>query len=217
MKHLSFISGVLIFLSGIIQGQDHKIFQSEIDALEKRFSGMINSPNLIIFTGSSSIRFWEDLQSSFPEKNIINTGFGGSTMSDLLFYLDYVVIKYKPVEVFVYEGDNDLAFGEKAGKIRIEADSLIMRIHRSLPQTEIIILSVKPSPLRWALRDSYIELNTMYKSLPEIYSYVTFLDLWSPLIGPAGRPRKEVYMPDSLHLNSKGYSIWNEIVKKVLK
>lgn len=217
MKHFSFISGVLIFLSGILSAQDHKLFQPEIDTIEKRYSGMINSRNLIIFTGSSSIRLWENLQSSFPEKNIINTGFGGSKMSDLLYFLDDVVLKYRPVEVFVYEGDNDLASGEKPATIKIEADSLIMRVHRVLPQTEIILLSVKPSPMRWALRDDYIELNRMYRSLPRIYGYVTFLDLWSPLIGPSGRPRKELYLPDSLHLNSSGYSIWAEIVKKVLK
>jgi lysophospholipase L1-like esterase len=217
MKQLSFISGVLILLSGILQAQDHKIFQPEIDTLEKKFSGMINNRNLIIFTGSSSIRLWKDLQSTFPEKNIINTGFGGSRMTDLLFYLEDVVLKYRPVEVFVYEGDNDLAFGEKPATIKIETDSLIIRIHRVLPQTEIILLSVKPSPMRWALRDEYVELNRMYSSLPMTYGYVTFLDLWSPLIGPSGRPRKDLYMPDSLHLNHSGYLIWAEKVRKVLK
>ena len=35
-------------------------------------------------------------------------------MSDLLYYSDSVIIKYKPVRVFIYEGDNDIAAGKKA-------------------------------------------------------------------------------------------------------
>ena len=59
---------------------------------------------------------WSNIQEYFPNKIIINTGFGGSHMSDLLFYLDDIVIKYQPDQIFIYEGDNDVASGEKTGR-----------------------------------------------------------------------------------------------------
>ena len=37
--------------------------------------------NGVLFVGSSSIRLW-DLEKSFPEKNYLNRGFGGSQIAD---------------------------------------------------------------------------------------------------------------------------------------
>ena len=67
-----------------------------------------SSRETIVFTGSSSIRFWEDLQERFPENQVLNAGFGGSQASDLLYHLNDLVLRYKPKKVFVYEGDNDI-------------------------------------------------------------------------------------------------------------
>jgi hypothetical protein len=47
---------------------------------------------LILFTGSSSIRFW-DIEKSFPQKNLLNRGFGGAHISDILYYYDQLFPK----------------------------------------------------------------------------------------------------------------------------
>jgi lysophospholipase L1-like esterase len=173
--------------------------------------------NLIVFTGSSSIRKWTDLNDYFPGRNIINTGFGGSQMSDLIYFSEQAIFQYSPVQVFIYEGDNDIASGEKPSDIINEADSLIRLIHKRLPGTEIVMISAKPSPLRWALKDDYQKYNEMLKGLSLKYSYVKYLDLWTTLIGPSGRPVSEFYIKDSLHINDIGYSKWAPIVGKALK
>ena len=216
-KRLSFFLFLLFFIPGIIFPQDPLRFKNEIDTVIKKYSPQAGSKNLIVFTGSSSIRRWQNISGYFPGENIINTAFGGSQMSDLIFYSDQAIIRYKPVQVFIYEGDNDLGAGEKAADILREADSLIKIIHKELPVTEIVILSAKPSPLRWAFKDEFLKLNRMFSQLPVKYDYVRYLDLWTSLIGPSGRPVSEYFISDSLHLNNSGYRKWAPVIGKVLK
>jgi lysophospholipase L1-like esterase len=206
-----------LLIVNVIHSQDPLRFKKEIDTINKKYISREGTSDLILFTGSSSVRRWENVQGYFPEKNIINTGFGGSQMSDLLWFADKVIFRYKPIQLFIYEGDNDLAAGEKPDDIIREADSLIRMIHKRLPQTEVVIISAKPSPLRWKLKDEYLKLNAMFSKLDSEFDYVRYIDLWTPLIGPSGSPVSEYYIKDSLHINSSGYDKWAAIVGKVLK
>jgi lysophospholipase L1-like esterase len=217
IKRFFILRLVLLFIPGVILSQDPLRFKTEIDTLNRRNIKKEGSSDLILFTGSSSIRRWNNVQENFPEKNIINTGFGGSQMSDLIFFSEQAIFRYNPIQVFIYEGDNDIASGEKPGGILREADSLIDMIHNRLPLTEIVIISAKPSPLRWGLRQEYQKLNDMFGQLPSKYEFVRYLDLWTPLIGPSGRPISDFYISDSLHINSSGYERWAVIVGKALK
>lgn len=217
MKSRVFITFVLLLTFSQLFSQDPPRFAQEIRAIGLKYKNITFAPDLIVFTGSSSLRRWDNLQEYFPSKNIINTAFGGSQMSDLLFYADSVILKYKPVRVFIYEGDNDLAAGEKPEEIIKEARMLVKLIHKELPGTEIIIISAKPSPIRWDLKDQYLSLNRLYSKLGTSRKYLKYVDLWSPLIGPSGRPRGELFIKDSLHINNDGYRIWAEEIEKILK
>jgi lysophospholipase L1-like esterase len=209
---------VLIFsYSGIILSQDPHRFQKEIDTIDKRYAGKVDNHKLIIFTGSSSVRRWENIRDFFPGKNIINTGFGGSQMSDLIFYSDSVITKYKPVRVFIYEGDNDINAGEKAEDVIKETKILVRKLTSELPKIRIVIISVKPSPSRWALKDEYLKLNSMFKQISAENKNVSYVDVWYPLINEQGRPKGEVFISDSLHINRSGYDIWAGIIKRYLK
>jgi len=207
----------LIILQSVIYSQDPQRFSNQIKEINEKYISLERSRDLIVFTGSSSVRRWENIQEYFPGKNIINTGFGGSHMSDLIWYAEHAILRYKPIQVFIYEGDNDLASGEKPVDIIREADSLIRIVHTRLPETEIVFISAKPSPLRWKLKDEYLKLNAMFGRLDSEFDYVRYVDLWTPLIGPSGRPVSEFFISDSLHINSSGYDKWAVIVGKVLK
>jgi len=71
-------------------------------------------PGAVVFVGSSSIRMWETLEADFPGLPVLNRGFGGSELSDVVQFADRIVVPYKPRVVVVYAGDNDLAAGETA-------------------------------------------------------------------------------------------------------
>lgn len=120
--------------------------------------------DLIIFTGSSSIRMWSGLKADFPGYNVVNRGFGGSQTSDLLAYLDALVIRHKPAAVFIYEGDNDIAAGEKPDQIMQEVRQVVAMIRSELPSTKIVFISAKPSISRWSLLADYLQFNHELKS-----------------------------------------------------
>jgi len=212
---------ILLFSSSIISfGQDPKRFQKEIDTIDlkcHKYFKKIKTDNLIIFTGSSSIRRWTNLKDYFPSKNIINTGFGGSQMSDLLYYCDSVITKYKPVQVFIYEGDNDIAAGKEPGEIMKDAEALFNKITSKIPGVQIVIISVKPSVLRWKLKDEYISLNKSYENISQTHKNIRYVDVWTPLLAKDGNPKKEIFISDSLHINKLGYDIWADKIKKFLK
>ena len=50
----------------------------------------------IVLTGSSSFARWNTMEADLAPLTVITRGFGGSTMADLLHYVDRVVLKYKP-------------------------------------------------------------------------------------------------------------------------
>jgi lysophospholipase L1-like esterase len=209
---------ILLFsISCLSQAQDPKRFLKEIDSIDLKYSKNIKPDNLIIFTGSSSVRRWKNINEYFPSKNIINTGFGGSQMSDLLYYCDSVIIKYKPVQVFIYEGDNDIAAGKKPGEVLKDAEALFNKVTSKIPGVQIVIISVKPSVLRWKLKDEYMSLNNSYKDFSKIHNNILFVDVWSPLLNKDGNPKKEIFISDSLHINKIGYDIWAAEIKNKLK
>jgi lysophospholipase L1-like esterase len=208
---------LLLVLAPHLHAQVQNKFRNEIDTIYHKYAGRINSKDLIVFTGSSSIRRWINIQEYFPEKNIINTGFGGSQMKDLLYYADDAIIKYKPVQIFIYEGDNDISQGRKPEEIISTADSLLKRIRTSLPYAQIVLISVKPSVSRWNLKDEYISLNRLYKKLSEHNRNMRYIDVWSPLLDKEGKPKKEIFIADSLHINKLGYDIWAEKIRKVIR
>ncbi|MCB0666260.1 MAG: hypothetical protein KDC80_10575, partial [Saprospiraceae bacterium] len=80
-----------------LMAQDPLRFSKDIE--EMKSEKLKSTDGLIIFTGSSSIRMWKDVAERFPDYNIVNRGFGGSQMSDLLYFLDDIVIRSKPCQV----------------------------------------------------------------------------------------------------------------------
>jgi lysophospholipase L1-like esterase len=43
-----------------------------------------------------------------------------------------------------------------------------------------------------------------------------FIDVSEPMLDAQGKPRRELFRPDGLHMNAQGYAIWTAIVKPIL-
>ncbi len=170
----------------------------------------------IVFTGSSTIRRWKDLQEDFPEHRLVNAGFGGSQASDLLYYIEELILDYHPSKVFIYEGDNDINAGKSNRKILETLNLIVSRIELHLPDTEIIIISPKPSIARWELADKYNALNQELKTYSLVHENVKFADLWTPMLNKDEKPQEDIFLEDNLHMNRKGYEIWAEEIAKYL-
>lgn len=200
---------VVIALSAFAQEEKHA-FENEVKELILSDSLIKDKRNIILFTGSSSIRLWTDLEKDFKGKNVLNRGFGGSTMRDLLYFADDLIIPYNPVTIFIYEGDNDIGFANRTPKeIIASADSLLKIIRAKLPkEVKVYFISPKPSIVRWHLKDQYVSFNKKFDLWTQGKKNVYFIDVWSPMINADGTIRKELFLEDNLHMNRAGYHVW---------
>ncbi len=197
-----------LFLSlSSLMGQDPARFESDIKAFEQ--SDRTNPPHAhsVLFVGSSSIRQWSNLTSSFPDYPVLNRGFGGSTMPDLLYYFDRLVVPYEPSLVVVYEGDNDLAGGRTVEEVSADYATFIQRMKSQLPGSDFAFMSVKPSPARSHLLEEMKQVNQRLSELATVHGGYYF-DIYTPMVDEAGQPYPQLFLSDRLHMNAGGYRLW---------
>ncbi|GAB3646386.1 SGNH/GDSL hydrolase family protein [Echinicola sediminis] len=207
----------LTFLAQLLLAQETpEHFRKEVSEIIENTPVPEDKNAVFLFTGSSSIRLWKDLNAYFPEFTIINTGFGGSQTHELLYYSDELIFRYHPQKIFIYEGDNDLASGKKPTTVLGTMKKLTDKISKTLPEAEIVFLSPKPSPARWHLKDKYEELNQLLEQYCKQTAKVSFINLWDILLDADGEPMEDIFLGDQLHLNKKGYDLWAESIKELL-
>ena len=187
---------------------------AEFDAADK---ASMPPPGAIVLTGSSSIVRWKTMERDLAPLTVVPRGFGGSTMEDALYWIERVTVPYKPRAVVVYEGDNDTgAYDVPAEKVVQQFESIVAKIHATLPQARIYVLAIKPSVLRWRTWPEAVKANQMLKAIPAKDKLVTYIDVATPFLQPNGQVMTDVFVPDNLHLNEKGYKIWTDAVRAVL-
>ncbi len=214
MRFLIFI--VILYTFYGLSAQDPLRFEKEIQSLIAGDSSVSNK-NIILFTGSSSIRFWNSLEQDFPKHNVVNRGFGGSEMKDILYYAEPLILKHKPKKIFIYEGDNDINAGKTSEEILKTADELLSLIRARLPKKiEIIFISAKPSVARWQLKEQYQAFNSQLKVWTSKQKRVKFADVWTPMLDDKGEVRADLFVEDNLHMNQKGYEIWTIVLRKFM-
>lgn len=191
-------------------------WEDAIQTFEKYDQHNAIEPGGNLFVGSSTITRWKDISNYFPDHRVINRGFGGSQFSDLLLFVDRIIVPYKPSKVFVYEGDNDIASGKEPEDIVRQAKELNELIKKKLPKTEVIFLSAKPSITRWNLKESYETYNSLLRAYATKTRKTRYADIWTPLLDSQGNLRPEVYADDKLHLNAKGYRALQPVISPLL-
>jgi len=172
--------------------------------------------NAVLFVGSSSIRNWATRE-CFPELKVINRGFGGSQISDVNYYAHRIVLPYKPKVIVFYAGDNDIAAGKNPKRVFEDFQKFVKLIHKHLPRTRIIFISIKPSLRRWPFWPRMKEVNLMVKKLSDKDERVTFVDVGTVLICRDGKPNTKLYVNDKLHLNSEGYEAWTKLLRSIIE
>lgn len=166
-----------------------------------------------VFTGSSSIRMWKDISAYYPEYQIINSGFGGAEMNDLLFHLEHTVLNFAPAKVFIYGGDNDVGSGRSISLVLEQAEKIAETIESKFPDCQIIFISAKPSVLRWHLNSTYEKLNQELEILARKNSNRRYVDIWEAMLNDRGVVNPSLFLRDGLHMNNAGYNIWSQAIR----
>jgi lysophospholipase L1-like esterase len=195
---------------------DPNRFAAEIRAFAEWDSRNAVPAHPVLFVGSSSIRLWRTHE-SFPDLPVVNRGFGGSQVSDVIHFADRVVFPYKPSVIVFYAGDNDVAAGKSAQRIFDDCRRFIGLVHARQPATRVVFLGIKPSRARWSLWPEAQKANDLLADFCKSDNRLLFTDLGTPLLGPDGRPVADLFLKDQLHLNDRGYTIWSKALTPVLQ
>ena len=208
---------LLFFISITAFAQEYqKIWQSEIDAFDK-LNGANPLQYGILFTGSSSIRMWKNPAMDFNNPKILNRGFGGSQIIDLIENFDQVILKYHPQKIVIYSGDNDIQEGKSAEIVFGDFCVLYGMIKAKLPNAQVYYIAIKPSLNRWNKVIEIQKANTMIHEYLNTKSTAAFVDIFSPMIDITGKPSKKCFMEDGLHMTDEGYQLWTKILAPYIK
>lgn len=191
-------------------------FETEVQRFEQADRHTSPPRAATLFVGSSSLRLWTNLPAAFPQRTVLNRGFGGSTMNDLLHYYDRLVRRYQPRALVIYEGDNDLANGQTADQVLAAYRAFLDRVQRDQPGTPVILLAVKPSPSRLKLFELQRELNAGLTRLATERAGVVFADTFTPMLDASGAPDPQWFLSDQLHLSPAGYDRWIPVITAAL-
>ena len=199
-------------------------FWEDIQNFKKQDS--INPPpkNAILFVGSSSFTKWQDVQDYFPGYTIVNRGFGGSTLPDLIRYANDIIFPYQPKQIIIYCGENDLASSDTVtATIVVDRFKKLYQMIREKTEAPVVYISMKPSPSRRHLFQKMREANQSIalflgeNNIPTNAAYKNiYIDVHQKMLNKDGEPIPEIYLEDSLHMNAKGYAIWKKEIEPYL-
>jgi lysophospholipase L1-like esterase len=172
----------------------------------------------IVFTGSSSITFWETLAQDMAPLTVLNRGFGGSKIDQVVRYAPRIVIPYGPRAVVLFAGTNDIAGRQPKTALQVREGfrAFVDTVRRALPEAPIYYISITPTPSRWKHWPAVCEANEMIRKDTIGSRALHYIDLTAAILAPDGKPRRELYRRDRLHPNQMGYAVWTSIIKPAL-
>ncbi len=176
----------------------------------------------ILFTGSSSIRYWETLEKDLAPLTVLNRGFGGSKIHEVTHFVDRIVFPYYPEAVVLYAGENDITgfhcSKKKTAEEVLSAFKMFCEvIHREIPKSIIYFVSIKPPVKRHKFWAEMKRANQLIESYTRDQPGIKYVDVATAMLDPEGKPRLELYQRDGVHMQPEGYRIWTAVIKRALK
>lgn len=176
----------------------------------------------ILFTGSSTIRFWESLERDMAPYPVLNRGFGGSMMHQVVHYMRHIVFPYQPSAIFLYAGENDIAGmfitrRHPAEEVHESFREFCESVHRQLPATLIHYISIKPAKSRKKYWPEMQRSNEMIRDYCASDARLRYVDIVPSMLRDGGAVRTELFRRDGIHLNEQGYAVWTSVIRPVVE
>lgn len=168
----------------------------------------------ILFIGSSTIAGWKTLAEDFPDHPVINRGFGGSQISDSVFYADRIVVPYRPRLIVLRAGGNDIKAGKTPEQVAADFEAFVAKVRSKLPDVRIAYMPINATPARWANVEREKQANLLIRNSIAAGDNLDYIDTWTAMLDADGTPRAELFVSDRLHFNKQGYTILATIVRK---
>jgi len=192
-------------------------YQEDINKFKDQ--DLINFPEdvEVLFTGSSSIRFWNSLEEDMRPLKVLNRGFGGAHIVHVNYHFEDVVSRYNPQAIVFFCGTNDIT-ALKTAKETVEDFKIFQnKVRTNLPDVPIFVIGIKPTPAREYIEEEELEYNKLIADLAAEDELLSFIDIWDAMLSEEGERIPELFVEDGLHINAKGYEIWTKLVRENLK
>lgn len=171
---------------------------------------------VLLIAGSATAWRWNE-QKWFSDFRAVNRGFGGSRIDDNTYFADRLIVPFAPSTIILYAGDNDLWARKPAELTAQHFAEFVETIHSELPNTQIVFVAIRPSIARWEIWDAMQEANRLIKQQIDADPNLYYADIAPVTLGDNGRPRRELFIEDDLHLTELGYLEWGRVVKPIVR
>jgi len=189
-------------------------FAAEIAAFHAADAAALPSAGAVLFVGSSSIRMWADLAADMAPFRVVNRGFGGSSIPDVVRHFSSVATLPAPRAIVFYAGDNDLESGRAPARIVADFERFMRLKARRFGATPVFFVSIKPAPGRAQHRDTREAVNSMIRQRALERPDLLYVDIAAPML--VADRLGDLFLPDGVHLSAAGYRVWRAVILDAL-
>jgi len=173
----------------------------------------------ILLYGSSFLCNWgydrarnQWAEATGGELQVLNHGFGGATVDDMLYYYHRMVLPYAPSAVVLRLGYNDLSRGLTPEETWFLTERLLAWFRTDYPEIPIVLLDVFDSK---NCTEERLKINAAFNGMMHAFAAqhdgIHTLDLsafFHESADDCGTTRnfRDVFIEDGLHLTDAGYT-----------
>ena len=187
---------------------------------EAQFKGEKTHENVkTMFIGDSFFDvedFWFAFHESYPKERYHSMGIGGSRAMDWLFYSQRLLFPFKPENVVIHVGTNDINDEGVDSQTAFERlKRLVQEIHLELSQAHIYLCGIEASVLfaqNWPkAKAADVQLEQLAKDDP----LLTYIDSPNAFINEAkDGVDPALLLDDGLHPRASTYEIYQRMLKQ---
>ena len=210
---LATLTSALVLMAGAAEKKSGKPAGGWEPTIQRFEAGDKASPppkGALLLVGGSNARRWTDVGKYFPGETVINRGFGGAQLADVLKFTPRIVLPYAPKAIFLNGGGNDLAAGKSPETIRDTCREFVRQVSTALPKTKIYSIAIPPVLRAGRAPESMTAIrrtNALIAELAANEGNLTFVDLFPRFLDAAGRPRPELFVEDGTHFSTEGQAV----------
>lgn len=192
-------------------------FKARLDGFAAADQRLPSPDGALLFVGSSTIRLWPGLAAQFAPTPVVQRGFGGSTLAEVLDARSVLFAPHRPAAVVLYAGENDIAVGATPAVV-VERYVRLRRLLATSPAGAVpwVFIGLKPSPARFRIWPAMLATNRAIAGLAGPAAPAGFVDTAALVLQPDGRPDPAVFISDQVHFNALGYAHLEVAVKRSL-
>ncbi len=199
-------------------------WEGDISKLETRDQNDPVVEDAILYYGSSSIRRWNSIADDMAPWPAIRRGYGGAKLPDIIHYAPRILgprlgeanpKRCKAIVLFV---GNDIT--KKTDATPQEVAERFAKLHQWIRSEDRTIplfwIEVTPTNSRWNVWPNVLEATKQIGAIVDSDKNAHLISTAGAYLGLDGKPRRELFVQDQLHLSEAGYQQWALLIKSQL-